>query len=119
MTITITCGAASASPRQILSYKSSRTARNLIHDIIDRADPDVTLKPAGLRRGTLEMLCLDLTAGLAMEALHAGEGVCVLEDTERPGRNMSYVSAGDISLELDLQTGTRWIVSVDYQEVSP
>lgn len=119
MTVTITCGAASASPELVLGYKSTRKARNLIHDIIDRDDPDVTLKPAGLRTGKLELFCLDLAAALAMEALHASEGVCALEDTDLSSLNMSYVASGDITVELDGQTRTRWVVSVEYQEVTP
>lgn len=119
MTITLTRGEISASPQQLLGFKSTRTARNLVHDIIDRSDPDITIKPAGLRKGTLELLCLNLAAGLAVEALHAGEGVIALEDTDRPTLDMSYVASGAITLELDTQTGIRWVVAVDYQEVTP
>lgn len=117
MAVTITRGASSVSPRLVLGYQSERTAGNLIHPIIGRADPDVTLAAAGLRTGTLELLCLTLADALAVEDLHAGEGVCELEDTDAPGLGMYYVAAGKIELELDDETRAVWIVRVEYQEV--
>ena len=117
MTTTITRGVDSVSPALVLGYKSARTAKNLIHPIIGRPDPDVTLAAAGLRTGTLELFCLDLAQALAVEALHAGEGVCQLEDTDLPALNMFYVASGEIGLELDEETRLRWVVSVEYQEV--
>jgi len=118
MTVTITQGASSVSPSLVLGYKSTRQAGNLIHPIIQRTDPDVTLAPAGLRTGTLELFCLDLAQALEVETLHAGAGVCQLEDTDLPALNMLYVAAGAIGLELDDETRLRWVVSVDYQEVA-
>lgn len=119
MTTTITRGTTTVTPTLVLGYKSIRRAKNLIHVIIGRPDPDVTLKPAGLRTGKLELFCLDLAAALAVEALHAGEGVCELEDTDLPALNMLYVASGEIELELDPETRARWVVRVDYQEVAP
>jgi len=117
--ITITCGESSVSPTLVLGYRSTRPARNLVHSIIDRADPDVTLKPAGLRTGTMQLFHLTLATALACEALHALEGVCTLEDTDLPELDMSYIAAGDITLELDPDTRKRWVVSLEYQEVTP
>lgn len=117
MAITITMGASSVAPQLVLGYKTTRQGKNLIHPIVNRADPDVTLAEAGLRTGTLELLFLNLTDALAGELLHAGVGACQLEDTDLPGMNMFYVVDGAIGLALDEETRLRWVVSVDFQEV--
>jgi hypothetical protein len=39
-----------------LGYVVSRASENVIHRIMNRADPDVTLKPTPLRTGTFEAL---------------------------------------------------------------
>lgn len=117
MSVTITRGESSVAPYMVLGYKSSRAAGNLIHTIIGRADPDVTIKPAGLRTGTLQLFCLDLATALEVEAIHAGEGSLDLVDTDLPTLAMTYVVDGDIELELDPDTRRRWVVTVGFQEV--
>lgn len=118
MATTITRDATSLTPRLVLGYKSEREARNLIHTVIGRPDPEVTMKAAGLRTGTLEFLMLTLTDALAMESLHTGLGVLTLTDDDRPGLNMSYVASGKIEVELDDETRSLWVVRVDFHEVA-
>lgn len=118
MTTTISKGETTVQPTLVLGYTSVRAAKNQVHEIIGRADPDVTLKAAGLRTGTLELFCTGLGLALDIEDLHAGEGVLELADTDYPNLGMSYVPVGKIELQLDDETRTRWVVRVDYQEVA-
>lgn len=119
MTTTLSTSASSLSPETVTGWTSTREANNLIHTIIGRADPDVTMKPAGLRTGTLEMLFLTLPLALAAESLHAGEGVLHLQDSDHAALEMYYVASGAIELELDDETRSLWLLRVDFQEVLP
>lgn len=116
---TITRGSSSVTPLLITGYKSTRKAGNIIHPIISRADPDVTLKAAGLRTGTLVALCSSHAQALQLEDINAGEGVCQLVDVDVPALGMYYVASGNIELELEDETRSRWLVSVDFTEVLP
>lgn len=119
MTITISNSSNSVQPNLVLGYAVSRKSANMIHTIIGRSDPDVTLKPAGLRTGKLEFFFLTLADALTADTIHKAEGTVALADTDLPALNMSYVTSGDIELELDDDTRKRWIVRVDFQEVLP
>lgn len=109
----ITSGGVTRTPILVEGYKATRSARNIIHDT---AATDVTLRPAGLRKGTLNMLCETLADALAIEALHLPAVVITFSDaTVGP---MYYVASGDIDVEQDDATGTMWWVRVAFQEVS-
>lgn len=117
---TITNGTDVISPDLVLGYKSSRTARTVIHDILDRSDPDVSLRAAASRSGTLELLFADETAATNAETLHTGISVWSILDPDRASVAMSYVVAdGDIERELDDETRNAWVVRVPYREVTP
>ena len=118
MTTTLTDGAATVTPVQVLGFESARQTGNILHPVIGRADVDVTFKAAGLRTGTLKFLFLTLTDALAAESLHAGTGIITLEDTELPALNMRYVPSGSITVALDEDTRQLWTVEVEYQEVT-
>lgn len=115
---TISDGTTTITPLLVTGYESTRQSRNVIHDIIGREDPEVTLRVAGLRTGTLEMLVSTLANALALEALHTPGVVMTLADVDLPGLNMDYVTSGDIGVQLDDETRDRWLVTVDYQEVA-
>ena len=116
---TITHDATTITPLTVDGYDTVRASRNIIHAIIGRPDPDVTLQPANLRTGTLRLVFATATAAFAAANLHALAGRFVLADTDIPQANMTYVLAGSIESILDDETRTAWIVTVDYQEVTP
>lgn len=119
MTISITRGVTTIYPSLILGYKSERKSGNQIHNIIGSGSPDVTYGPASYRTGTLQIFCLSWTDAVALETLHTQAGKFTLTDTVTTSVSMTYVPSGAIASELDDQTGKRWVVSVDYQEVAP
>ena len=55
---TISDGSTVITPQLILGWEAAQDSRNVIHSIIGKAEPDVTLKPATLRTGTLQLLFL-------------------------------------------------------------
>ena len=115
MTTTIASHDASFVPTLVLGYQTAREVPTLTHTIIGRGDPDVTLKPAGTRSGSLELFFTSEADYLAASDVLARTSVLTLADTDYPALNMSFVVR---SLGTRLE-GQRWVVSVSYQEVRP
>jgi hypothetical protein len=118
MATIITVGDHTMTPTQVLGYASSRQSRNIVHDILGRESPDITLRPASLRTGTLEMGFTSEADAKDAEDRHAVGGVFAIISTERASVEMSYVTAGAIGRELEDSTRDAWVVRVDYQETT-
>lgn len=120
MTTTITTGSLSFSPTLTLGWTAAQTTRNIMHNVIGKADPDVTLRPAQTRTGTLELFfALPATAELARTILATGT-VFVITSTEATWLDgLRFVIAGDISATLEDETRAAWMLSADFQEVLP
>jgi hypothetical protein len=116
---TLSDGVTTVTPILVDGYTSTRESGNVVHTIIASASPEVTLRAARLRTGTLVLLFATQAEALAAEALHALPVVLTLADPDVSGINMSYVAHGTIVVELDDQTRELWTVSVDFQEVTP
>ena len=113
MTTTIASHDVSFEPTLVLGYQTAREVPSLSHTIIGRGDPDVTLKPAGTRSGTLELFFTSEADYLAASDVLTRTSVLTLADTDYPSLGMSFV-VRSISARLELD---RWVVSVGYQEV--
>lgn len=107
---------AQLSPLLVTGYSARRPSRNVVHTVLGRPDPDVTLRAAGLRTGTLELLCANVADATEMADLHATVGVKAFEGSAPDPVSMDYVVAGEIEMEPSIETG-RWIVRVGFQEV--
>lgn len=103
-------------PAWTVGHSTARTSGNVIHPIIGRDAPNVTLHPAGLRSGTLTLLFDDAESATYCEAMHAEGGVFTLYRTGLPWATMAYVTNGRIGMEINQ---TRYSVTVDFQEVHP
>lgn len=114
---TITQGATSIVPALVLGYTATRAAGNVLHPIIGRASPDVTLRPAALRTGTLTLFFTTAAAAWIAHNTHALPGKLTLTDLDIPQIGMVYVLAGSLTIALD-DGRRRWVVTVDYQEVT-
>lgn len=120
MTSTITHSTGTISPTVINGYEATREARSVVHQILNRSDPDVTLRAPGLRRGALK--CVFATEAEAVSAFGVLSipQVLVLNDSTAPSIGMSFVVAdGDLHVTLDPETRVVWIVTVPFVEVSP
>lgn len=130
-------------PTILHGFQSSRESQNLVRTILGREAPSIALRPATLRRGTLELVFDSATgsselvvidgivqnldtpaqdaagASAAAETLHASGRKFTLTDTDEPSVAMSYVvqQGGRIVRELDPQTQSVWLLTVDFQEV--
>jgi hypothetical protein len=117
MTTTISDGTTSYIPLLALGWESSREAQNVLHPIVGSASVEVTLRPAGLRTGTLELLTETLDDALNIEALAAQAKVLTLTHDDLLSLAMSFVASGDITVTLDEDSQIYWTVSIDYTEV--
>lgn len=106
-------------PLQVLGYESQRASANVFHDVIGRSNPDATLRPAGLRTGTLSYLFDSESMAAECERMHAGTAVLSLDDPELPTIAMQYVADGSITRQLDSDTRALWLVGVAFREVRP
>lgn len=96
----------------------ARASLSTVHQVIDRADPVVTLGPLGLRAGTLELWCSSYQAARALEAVYAsGEVVQLRQDV--PGMDMYHVTTGTAPAPVSVNTTPRrWLLTVSFVEVA-
>lgn len=123
MVDSILSSSASISPDLILGYESSRTSGAVVHPIVGRPAPDVTLRRAGLRRGRMQLGFLGEDAESASadaETALSAAAVFSLVSDDRSTIQMRFVlpSTGAITRQLDPDTRETWSVTFDWQEVS-
>lgn len=121
MSTTITRGETVLAPDAVTAIRTERPSRNLVHDIIGQPSA-ATLRPAGLRTGTLELAYHGEGAEAASEVAetaHALGGVFTIVSPDRPTLAFSYVTSdgGRIARELRAETGV-WALRIDFQEVT-
>lgn len=122
MSAQITGGVTPIYPSTVLGYESERDAGSLVHKILGNSNPDVTLRPAQLRSGSLKLAFLSDTSEedsrTAELALSQGSVFTLLE-TDRSSVGMQFVASGRIRRILDDETRDDWSVEVDFTEVAP
>lgn len=117
ISITSQLGAVSAIPL-LMSYAADRESGNIVHRILGRADPEITLKPLRLRTGSLTCFMGTSAEAHALVAQFTQLGWQRLASTEEPLTNMYFVVAGNLAVTADDETET-FTVAVDFQEVLP
>lgn len=118
MTNIITGTGGSHVPDLIDGYRSTRTSRNVLHTLAGSQEPAITLRPAGLRRGSLTALFSVQAEALALEADLAAGQTLTFDTDELTDVDMTFVLDGSLVVELDRDTRSRWTVTFDFQEVS-
>lgn len=115
---TISDGTTTITPLLVQGYEAATSSRNVVHQILGRADDDVSLMPDSLRSGTLRLLFADAESAWAAHALHTQAAVLTLADSDVSQVGMRYVRQGEMTLALDPQTRIRWELSVGFKEVA-
>lgn len=121
----ITGGASVITPTLILELTEEAQGGNIVHPILGRSNPDVTLRPGGRRTGTIALGF----AGANSEALSATArsvlltaGLLTLVAPARPSLNgLTFVipEGGRVQRSIEPDTRNAWTVVLDYQEVTP
>lgn len=121
MATTITSGASTITPTQVLGYKAAREAQTIVHNILGVSAPDVTLRPASLRSGRLELGFQGASAQANSKTaadLLASAATFNLVSTDLTTIPMPFVVQGTVERELEDGSRAAWIVSFDYQETA-
>lgn len=118
MATTLSNGSVTLTPLLVLGYKATQDSKNVIHAVLGKTSPDVTLRKANMRSGTLEILFLTAAEAEAARQLHIAEDVFTLDSSEITQINMQYVVNGEITTALEDETRNAWVITIDYQEVS-
>lgn len=106
------------SPTLVDGYSSGRQSGNVVIPILG-GGVAVVLRPALPRTGTLRLFYPAEADAADAAAMHALPGYFTLTSDERATIGMDYVVSGSVAVELDDQTRDAWVVSVDFQELSP
>lgn len=99
-------------------YQSNRTSRTVVHEVLGRSYPDITQFPMSLRSGTLTLVYSNEADAVEAERMHVGGYVMTYADSDLPSAAMTYIVNGSLTRELDPETRSVWLVTVDYQEVT-
>lgn len=118
MSTSVTDGTTTLYPDVVDGWEASRQSQNIVHQILGRANPDVTIRPPMLRTGTLRMVFGAEADAAEAVSVHAAADTCSLVSTDRDEIDMTYVTSGRIGISLDDATRDVWVVEIDYQEVS-
>lgn len=116
---TITWGTAEAiTPELVTGYDPARELRTIAHDILGSPAVALTLRPAGLRTGTLELFFTTHAAAADAEAQHALPRVFTITDPPVPGMVLRYVAAdGRLELRQAEPGMPPWLLRVPFREV--
>lgn len=115
---TITAGGTVITPTAVTEYQSTRAGGNVVHRILGRTDPDVTLRPAQLRTGTLEAIFTSEADSRAAEVAVGDAGVMQYAD-DVSTVNMTFVlGEGGVQRTIH-ESRAVWLLTIDYVEVLP
>lgn len=117
MSIQILNNETTIEPTALLEYETEVASNNIIHNIIGKADPDVSLAADATRMGTLHLFFdTKADAWAAFDALR-DLSVWTLNDTDHPEIDMDFTRRERMKIRLDSVSRRRWIVEMDYQEI--
>lgn len=118
MSITITQGAATATPAMAVDgYTWEQESGNVVHQVLGASVPAVSYSPLRARSGSLTLMFDTATAAALCVSMHAAAGPLHFVDTAVPFSGMDYVAVGTISRRLDPTSGL-WLVTVPYQDIT-
>lgn len=114
MGATLTSGSTTIAPIAFSDYTSEQEGGSIRHEILGRTNPDVTLRPAGLRTGSFTLDFASETASSSARTALTAAAAWTLTHTERTSVNMRFIPRR-ISRPVD--AGGRWVVTVSYEEI--
>lgn len=116
---TITHSTGVITPLVVDGYEAGREARTVVHSILGRSNPDVTLRATSLRTGELVCVFGDRAAAFAAFAALVSPQVLTIEDPDVSEVGMSFVVAeGEVAIALDDALRSKWLVTVPFVEVT-
>lgn len=120
MATIISSGENVITPTIVLGFESRSVAQTIVHDIIGRPHPDVTLRPASSRSGTITLGFHGPTSetdSATAETLLRTPAVFTAISDERNSLSLSFVVQDDVVRELEDESRDAWVVRCGYREV--
>lgn len=109
----LTSGAASIAPLALSDYSADQEGGSIRHDILGRREPDITLRPVGMRNGDFTLdFPTEPAVAEARESLSAA-AVWTLVHSERPSVNMRFIVR---RLSRAVAADGRWSIRVSFEE---
>lgn len=115
-TITCTWTSETTTPLLVNGYQASLESRNIMHDLIGGGFAVALVGPRP-RSGTLELLYETEADAFAALNMHREQSTFTLSDDDRTSVDMTYVINGVVTIALEDETRSLWVVSIGYQEV--
>lgn len=116
-TITRTIDAATVAPTLVLGdWSSDDEPQTLLHPILGREYPDVTLRPAAARTGTLRLFFWDYESADAARKFHRAAAVFHTV-TDMAWLPAAYVPNGPIRCTQQRENAARWVLEIPFQEL--
>lgn len=119
MANTIFDGSTTITPSLISGWESNQESQTVVHKVIGKSAPDVTLKPAGMRTGTLETVFLTASSANIARTFLSQAKKFILATDQTWLVEMHFVVTGNVTCTLEPSTQNVWLVKFDFQEVSP
>lgn len=114
---TISSGTLTFTPELVTAWQVTQDSRNVLHTIIGKTDPDVTLKPSSTRSGTLEMLFTSASLANTARGILANGTIFTISDSETWLNGFDFVMSGAITSALEDETRRLWTITADFTEV--
>ncbi|MFP7760912.1 hypothetical protein [Marisediminicola sp. LYQ85] len=104
----------------ITEYEFMLPSRNVIHNILNRRTPEVTMLPISTREGTLNIVARSYSEAMAVVDLHRTNATFLWtsDDLNVSGEQLYYVLRGAVTAVQDQNVSDVWTVSVEYKAVS-
>ena len=104
-------------PGLVMLFEDEAEAGAILHPILGREYPDVTLRPASAASGVLRLFFLTHEEAAAARRFHMAAAVFSLASDTMPWLPARYVAHGQLRRVQQEQQSARWIVEIGYQEV--
>lgn len=104
-------------PLMLLQYEAETESNNIVHRVIGKGEPDVSLAEDTTRMGTLHLFFETKADAWEAFALLRDISVWTLSDTDHEELNMDFTRQGRMKIRLDSVSRRRWIIEMDYQEI--
>lgn len=115
---TITAPTGTYTPALVRNYRASQRMGTVVHDLLT-GNVDLTLRPAGPRTGSMELLFTDEPTAHACRAAHAAAVLLTFASPEAPAAAMTYTAVDTVELAEDPEIDGHWWLTVSFQEVLP
>lgn len=114
---TISSGTLTFTPELVTAWEVTQESRNVLHTIIGKTDPDVTLKPSSTRSGTLELLFTTATTADTARGILTQGTIFTISDSETWLNGLDFVMSGNVTTALEDETRRLWTITADFTEV--